>query len=107
MSEVKFIANSLQILNFEISSLTTKPLSESTIYSVMWRMARYGTRKVVIQKTNENGITISGNIITVIVNGIDTIDLHGLFNQQLTIVDTDGNNYVIEEERIIILPYIQ
>ena len=106
-NEVKFIANSLQILNFEISSLTTQPLNQETISSVIWRMSRYGTSTTILEKTMLDAITIEGNIITVKLDGVDTINLYGLFNQQLTIIDTDGNNYVIEEKRVIILPYIQ
>lgn len=106
-NEIKFVANSLQILKFEISSLTTAPLDQTNIDSVSWRMARYGTSHTVLEKTRLNDITVEGNIVTVVVNGEDTIALSGLFRHQLTIIDTDSNNYVIDQGKIIILPYIQ
>lgn len=106
-NDVKFIANSLQILKFEISSLTTAPLSESTISSVLWRMSRYGTSDIIVEKTTLDNVTVSENLITVVLDGNDTIDLHGLFNHQLTIIDVDGNNYVVDEGKILIIPYIQ
>ena len=107
MSEIKFIANSLQILKFEISSLTSVPLNQETISTVTWRMSRFGTYDVVLEKTTLDGIAISGSTITVILNGEDTINLHGIFRHQLTIVDVDLNRYVIDEGKITIGQYIQ
>ena len=65
MSEVKFIANSLQILNFEISSLTTQPLNQETISTVTWRMSKLGTYDVVLEKTTLDDVTVNGTTITV------------------------------------------
>ena len=107
MSEIKFTANSLQILKFEISSLTSVPLDQETISTVTWRMSKFGTYDAVLEKTTLDGITVSGSTITVILNGEDTINLHGIFRHQLTIVDVDLNRYVIDEGKITIGRYIQ
>jgi hypothetical protein len=107
MSEIKFTANSLQILKFEISSLTSVPLNQETISTVTWRMGKFGTYDVVLEKTTLDDVTVNGTTITVVLNGEDTINLYGLFRHQLTIVDINSNSYVIDEGNITIGRYIQ
>ena len=106
-NRIKFVAGSVQIFNFEISSLTGSPLTSANISSISWRMARYGTYDKILEKTMADGITIVDNIITVVLNETDTNYLDGFFTHQLIIVDSLSNSYKQDEGQIVIIPCIQ
>ena len=107
VNRIEFVANSVQIMTFEISSITGTPLTSANISSISWRMARYGTYDKILEKTMSDGITIVDNIVTVVLSNENTTSLSGLFAHQLTIVDNSANIYVVDEGQILIIPYIQ
>ena len=106
-NRIKFVANSVQIMTFEISNLTGTPLTSENVSSISWRMARYGTYEKILERTMIDGVTIVGNIVTVVLSEENTASLSGLFIHQLTIVDDLGNTYVVDEGQILIIPYVQ
>ena len=65
-NRIEFVANSVQIMTFEISNLTGTPLTSENISSISWRMARYGTYDKILERTMLDGITVVGNVVTVV-----------------------------------------
>ena len=110
LDEVSFIAGTSQAITFPIYQ--NGNLINLMGASASWSMSYYGTTDEVLTKTGTillTTITPSGTSslgIEVTLEPEDTINLHGKFIQQLTIIDFDGTTFIPAQGIITILPAI-
>lgn len=105
--EFSLIAGSFTVLEFNLKDIYGKDLDNVALDSVKWRMAKYGDFETIIEKNTSNGIDIIENVIVVKLDSSDTQDCSGLFHHQLILNDIIGNQFAINEGKIIITKMIK
>jgi hypothetical protein len=98
---IRFTANTNQIIQYELYDENDSPLTSLLVNSIELRMARYGETTNLIVKNMNNGISLDGNIVTVNINPTDTMTLQGNFTNQLVITDIGGQEFKCEGENFI------
>lgn len=105
--EILFISGTYQVLEFNIYDHLGIEIPDLALKEVFWRMSKLCESTKVLEKKLQDGVSTSGNIITVVLSSSDTKNFSGFYTHQLILTDVSNKTYVIDGGRIAIKKMIK
>lgn len=106
--EIPFIGGTTQYLQIDLFDITGQVLTNASISSINWKMAKYGEKESLLTKTLDDGITFTetDGVILVKLDFNSTKDFYGVFDHQIHITDNADEFFAEKLGRLYIAALI-